>query len=244
LEVALGHDPQPAVSRGLRALSQRLARHRSGGAARPFVTLSYAQSVDGSIAAAADRPLALSGGQSLTLTHALRAVHDAILVGAGTVLADDPRLTVRLVDGPQPRPVVVDSTLRTPLGASLLRGPVRPLLATTAGTAAARRLALEGAGAEVIVLPADGSGRVSLPALLVWLGEAGLTSVMVEGGAAVITSFLADRLIDHVALTVAPMLVGGVRGVRDLGAAGFPRLSNLEYEQLGDDLVVWGDPVW
>jgi 3,4-dihydroxy 2-butanone 4-phosphate synthase/GTP cyclohydrolase II len=206
--------------------------------------LSYAQSVDGCIAATADRPLALSGSQSLTLTHALRAVHDAILVGAGTVLADDPRLTVRLVEGPQPRPVVVDSKLRTPADASLLQGPVRPLIATTERADDRRRRALQAAGAEVLALPADQAGRVSLPALLAWLSEAGLGSLMVEGGARVITSFLADRLIDHLALTVAPLLVGGLRGVRDLGAAGFPRLANLEYEQLGDDLVVWGDPAW
>jgi GTP cyclohydrolase II len=241
---AIAPGADPAASPGLRALGRRLGRHRVGDAGRPFVTLSYAQSVDGCIAAAADRPLALSGGPSLTLTHALRAAHDAILVGIGTVLADDPRLTVRRVAGPQPRPVVVDSTLRTPPGAALLKGPLPPLIATTAASDVARRIALEAAGAEVVALPADAAGRVSLPTLLAWLHDAGLASLMVEGGAGVITSFLAERLIDHVALTVAPVLVGGVRGVRDLGAAGFPRLSNLEYEQLGDDLVVWGDPLW
>src|SRR4051794_24685033 len=87
---------------------------------RPIVTLAYAQSLDGSIATAARRPLALSSQPALKLTHQLRAEHDAILVGIGTVLADDPLLTVRLVNGPNPVPVVLDSRLRLPSTARLL----------------------------------------------------------------------------------------------------------------------------
>ena len=86
--------------------------HQSVG--RPFVTLSYAQSLDGCIAAKRGQPLALSGPQSLTLTHQLRSAHDAIMVGIGTLLADNPRLTVRLVEGRDPQPVVLDSRLRFP----------------------------------------------------------------------------------------------------------------------------------
>ena len=91
-------------------------RRRTG---RPFVTLSYAQSLDGSIADRPGRPLALSGPQAMALTHGLRAAHEAILVGIGTVLADNPRLNVRLVDGPDPQPMVVDSRLRFPPYANL-----------------------------------------------------------------------------------------------------------------------------
>jgi 3,4-dihydroxy 2-butanone 4-phosphate synthase/GTP cyclohydrolase II len=230
---------------GLAALRDRIALRRGGAAVRPFVTLSYAQSVDGCIAATPNRPLALSGQASLTLTHGLRAIHDAILVGIGTVVADDPRLTVRFVPGEQPRPVVLDSRLRMPLDANLLRrDAVPPLIATVAGAPEGRQRLLEAAGAEVVRVPADASGRVSLGAVLEHLGDAGVRSVMVEGGAGVITSFLAERLIDHLVLTVAPMLVGGLRGVRDLGANGFPRLCRLEYQQLHEDLVVWGDPAW
>ena len=104
----------------LEALSARAAAHhrRTG---RPFVTLTYAQSLDGSIAADPGQPLSLSGPQSLLLTHYLRAAHDAILVGIGTVLADNPLLNVRLVEGKNPQPVIVDSQLRFPLDANLLR---------------------------------------------------------------------------------------------------------------------------
>jgi GTP cyclohydrolase II len=239
--------PTPALvapPTGLEALGQRLARHRRRDAAQPFVTLSYAQSVDGCIAATADRPLALSGQASLTLTHAVRALHDAILVGVGTVVADDPRLTVRLVTGAQPRPVVVDGTLRTPPGACLLRSGTPPLIATTAAADPARQRRLEAAGAEVVRLPADATGRVSLPALLDQLSARGHRSVMVEGGSGIITSFLGSRLVDHLVLTVAPLLVGGLRGVQGLDTTAVPRLRNVVYQPLGEDLVMWADPLW
>jgi GTP cyclohydrolase II len=239
--VAAQRQPEPPA--GLGSLRRRLERHHATGTRWPFVTLSYAQSVDGCIAATADRPLALSGEASLALTHDLRALHGAILVGVGTVIADDPRLTVRLVAGAQPRPVVLDSRLRTPPTARLLRCGVTPLIATTAAADRRSQRRLEAAGAEVVRLPADGEGRVSVPAALERLGAAGVGSVMVEGGARVITSFLGSRVIDHLVLTVAPLLVGGLRGVHDLGS-GFPRLANLAYQPLGEDLVVWGDPIW
>ena len=101
-----------------------------GAAGRPVVTLSYAQSLDGSIAARRGFPLQISGTESAQLTHQLRAVHDAILVGIGTVLADDPHLTVRHAQGKDPQPVVLDSQLRFPLGAKLLRER-SPWIATT-----------------------------------------------------------------------------------------------------------------
>ena len=105
-------------------------RRRTG---RPLVTLSYAQSLDGSIADRPGRPLALSGPQAMALTHGLRAAHEAILVGIGTVLADNPRLNVRLVTGPDPQPVVVDSRLRFPPYANLLSNGRSPGLPPTPG---------------------------------------------------------------------------------------------------------------
>ena len=98
----------------------------------PFVTLSYAQSLDGSIAAKRGEALGLSGPESLRLTHRLRSMHDAILVGIGTVLSDNPRLTVRLVNGQNPRPIVVDSQLRIPLNCKLFHeNSVTPWVAAT-----------------------------------------------------------------------------------------------------------------
>jgi len=166
--------------------------------------------MDGSIAAHPGQPLALSGALSMTLTHQLRAVHDAILVGIGTVLADNPSLTVRLVEGKNPQPIVADSRLRFPLSANLLcQHPLSPWIAAGEPADAGRQHVLEAAGARVLRLPMNARGQVNLTALLERLGTLGIASVMVEGGARIITSFLAERLVDHIVLTVAPRLVGG-----------------------------------
>ncbi len=218
-------------------------RRRTG---RPLVTLSYAQSLDGSIADRPGRPLSLSGSQSMILTHGLRSSHDAILVGIGTVLADNPRLNVRLVTGKSPQPVILDSRLRFPPYANLLRNGRSPWIVANEGADPERREALEASGARVFCLPAT-NGWVNLDALLQQLGEMEINSLMVEGGAQIITSFLASRLVDQVILTIAPLLVGGLRVVDSLGHANlrrFPRLGNLTYQRLGEDLVLMGEPEW
>jgi riboflavin-specific deaminase-like protein len=227
------------------AFLQAAAAHRRR-TGRPLVTLSYAQSLDGSIADRPGRPLALSGSQAMAMTHRLRAAHEAILVGIGTVLADNPRLNVRLVSGQDPQPVVVDSRLRFPAYASLLKNRRSPWIATSEGADPERQQALETAGARVLRLPGS-NGWVDLAGLLEQLGSMGINSLMVEGGAQIITSFLASRLVDQVVLTIAPLLVGGLRVVDHLGHSSlrrFPRLKNLSYQQLGDDLVLRGEPDW
>ncbi|HEX6939226.1 MAG TPA: dihydrofolate reductase family protein [Longimicrobiales bacterium] len=217
---------------------------------RPFVTLTYAQSLDGSIAARRGRPLVLSGPEARRLTHRLRAAHDAILVGVGTILSDDPRLTVRHATGADPLPVVLDSRLRTPLHARVLAHPARrPLIATTDAADAGRQAALEAVGARVARLPADRRGRVALDAVLALLRREAATSVMVEGGARVITGFLRSRQVDHVLVTIASVLVGGLRAVGRIGvdAGGGsrpPRLAQLETYRLGEDVVLSGIPLW
>jgi GTP cyclohydrolase II len=218
------------------------------GAGRPYVTLSYAQSLDGSIAARPGHPLALSCGESQFMTHALRAAHDAILVGIGTVLADNPRLTVRLLSGKNPQPVVLDSRLRFPLYAHLLNhnGPL-PWIATSRLAEAERQATLEKLGVHVFRLPTGEQSLIDLDALLAHLGEKGVNSLMVEGGAQIITNFLASRLVDQLVVTIAPVVVGGVRVVDNLApfrANHFPRLRGLLYQQVGEDLVVRGEPYW
>src|SRR5512145_1236608 len=118
---------------------------------RPLVTLSYAQSLDGCLTIQRGFPQALSGQASLALTHELRSAHDALLVGIGTVLADNPRLTVRLVEGKNPQPIVADSRLRLPLSANLLcQHPLSPWIATGEQADAGRQKVLEAAGARVL----------------------------------------------------------------------------------------------
>lgn len=230
----------------------------AAAAARPFVTLTYAQSLDGSIARAdaakdaAEEPLVLSGSAALAMKHALRAAHDAILVGVGTVLADNPRLTVRLARGHNPLPVVLDGGLRTPLSCRLVRqaaeqhqlrgGTHLVVLAAAAGPAVAALSALPGVAVEVC-RSGDGA-RVHLPSALRALRHTyGCRSVMVEGGARVIASFLAEpHLVDSLVVTVAPVFVGGLQALGDGARRGHlvPALTNQESFVLGGDTVVYG----
>ena len=218
---------------------------QTSAAGPPTVTLTYAQSLDGSIAVRRGEPMSLSGPESQRFTHALRAEHDAILIGIDTVLSDDPQLTVRRVQGPDPQPVVLDSRLRTPTSAKLFEHPtMRPWIATTEAAPAERQERLEAAGATVLRLPAADDGRVDLDALLAVLAERRVRSLMVEGGARVITSFLAAQLVDRLVLTVVPLLVGGLSAVGDLAERNgdaFPVLRNPHYEWVGNDLVIVGE---
>ncbi len=243
-----GQQLSPGLAQRIATLRQR-AHIYAEERGLPFVTLSYAQSLDGSIAATPGQPLALSGPLSLTLTHALRAAHDAILVGIGTVLADDPRLTVRLVAGADPQPVVVDSHLRLPSTAKLLRHPRGVWIATTDAERQVGAQAL-GGNARILEVAAGADGRVNLLALLQELGRRGIRSVMVEGGSQLLTSFVQEQLAQAAVITIVPRLVGGLSAISAPLTAGSsapaasPRLSAVTYTPAGEDLVVWGDLAW
>ena len=246
-----GHEPLPVVvseaaSSQLHALKARMAVHDG---TRPFVTLTYAQSLNGAIGGPGGAPAQVSGRASLQVTHELRASHAAILVGVGTVLADDPSLTLRYAQGSHPQPVVLDGSLRTPHTARLLAGPIAPIIATLArNEGSPRATALANAGTTLLFLPPDGDGMVSLAALLEALHHMGLHSVMVEGGAQVIRSFVAHRLVDALVVTIAPRLLGGVLALDGDSAAGpglaMPRLLETAWTPAGDDLILWGTPSW
>jgi 3,4-dihydroxy 2-butanone 4-phosphate synthase/GTP cyclohydrolase II len=217
---------------------------------RPLVTLSYAQSLDGSIAARRGSPLQISGDDSAIFTHQLRANHDSILVGVGTVLADDPRLTVRLVDGEKPQPVILDSNLRTPPNSTLVKANT-PWIATTNKADPKKVELLTSLGVKLLYLPGGNFGQVSLQALLECLHKMGKRRVMVEGGAEVISSFIFGQLVDYLILTISPMIIGGLPAVQmpesisiEQDASKYPRLETVLMENFGDDLVVFGRPRW
>jgi diaminohydroxyphosphoribosylaminopyrimidine deaminase/5-amino-6-(5-phosphoribosylamino)uracil reductase len=181
---------------------------------RPFVLLKAALTLDGRIATASLRSKWITSPAQRRQARWLRRQHDAVLVGVGTALLDDPLLL------PSPRTrrpflrVVLDSRLRLPARGRLAgsAAPRTPVLALSCAPDPARRRELEAAGVEVVGVAEEG-GRVSLPAALAALGGRGVTSVMVEGGSEVLGSFLAARLVDQVALFRAPLLLGG-RGSR------------------------------
>ena len=214
-----------------------------GKPARPIVTLSYAQSLDGSLSLRRGEPLAISGQASQELTHQLRAGHDAVLVGIDTVIADDPHLNVRLVQGEDPQVVVLDSQLRFPLTAKTLSNKRKPWIFCTSQANEERQQALESAGAVVERQTNALAAQVDLPQMLDRLGELGFARLMVEGGGHVISSFLAEDLVNRVALTIAPMFVGGYKiAERNLARRGgaFPRLEDVKVEIAGEDIVILG----
>ena len=214
---------------------------------RPLLTLKLAATLDGRIATASGAARWITGETARRFAHRLRNEHDAVMVGAGTVIADDPALTCRLRGGRDPLRVVVDGRLRIPLSAQVLTKEAAPgtLLATTMQTGG-KLTTLRRRGVSIITLPGRG-GALSLPRLLARLAERGVTSVLLEGGAALAAAALRERLVDRLFLLVAPKLIGGdgVPMVGPLGVAA-PRAALavrvLGVSRLGEDLLVRAVP--
>lgn len=225
-------------------------KHRRTGL--PFVTLKWAASLDGKIAARRGTATAITGEAARRYAHELRNVYDAVLVGVGTVLADDPRLTCRLPggDGRQPLRVVLDSRLRTPLEARVVAGAdeAPTLIATTAAAPPDRAEALRQAGVEVLVQE-DAGGSVDLRGLLEALGRRGVLSVLVEGGGTTNASALAAGVVDRVIALIAPGLIGGARAPTPVDGDGLSdvanvmRLSDVQVRRLDEDVAIEGDLV-
>ncbi|KAJ6504356.1 dihydrofolate reductase-like domain-containing protein [Mycena vulgaris] len=223
--------------------------------ARPHVTLTFAQSLDGKIAGPGGAALPLSGPESMRMTHWLRTMHDAILVGSGTALADDPQLNTRhLPPGAPhraPRPIVLDRRLRLPPTCKLLKnfnaGAGRRPWVVAAPPAAEeeesgwqkRCDALTAAGARVLLLPSAGSeveAADPTPALLSFLHTHGIRTLMVEGGARIIAAFFASGYVDTLLITTAPVVVGpGVGYTVSLAPEG---MRVVETRLVGRDSVV------
>jgi diaminohydroxyphosphoribosylaminopyrimidine deaminase/5-amino-6-(5-phosphoribosylamino)uracil reductase len=254
-------DPNPRVAgRGLQALQAQgidtslgvLGEACKGlnevffkyiGTGLPFVTLKFAQTLDGRIATVDGLSRWISAPASLRFAHGLRRAHDAILVGATTVLRDDPELTCRLVRGRNPLRIVVDSRLRLPPEIRLFSTAGTPtIVATTRRAPAAKRALFVERGIELLEVEADRDGRVDLAALLAVLGQREVTSLLVEGGAALITAFLKNGLADRLIAIVAPKILGeGISAVGDLGIRSLDnalRLSSLRVSRRGGDLIL------
>ncbi len=215
---------------------------------RPLVTLKLATSLDGRIATASGESRWITGERSRARAHLMRAEQDAILIGAGTAIADDPLLTCRLpgMEHRSPIPVVVDGGRRVPESAKLFRTARerKTILATRAPDAAGKKslAALAAAGVEIMELPEDTPGHVDLAAMLRALGDRGLTRVMVEGGGGMGTALLRRGLVDRIAWFRAPILLGndGVPAVAGLELAKLAEAPGFErtgVETLGDDLL-------
>ena len=206
---------------------------------RPRVTLHFAQTLDGRIATRTGSARWISGPAATRFAHELRAGAGAVIIGSGTAIADDPLLTVRLVEGRQPIRVVLDARARLSASSKLVTDASAPTIHVTCSPDR-RPLAPH---VEPWCLPPDPDGvGVDLEALLARLGARGVTQVLVEGGGCVITAFLRRRLADRIIVTVAPMILG--RGVDAVGDLGIERLDQaLRFTparvfSLGDDVLI------
>jgi GTP cyclohydrolase II len=210
---------------------------------RPYVVLKFAQTLDGRIATTTGDAKWISTEAERTLSHALRASCDCVLVGIGTVMQDDPQLTVRMVPGASPIRVILDSTARMPLTAQALGAEAATTVLTTDRSSDERRTALRRVGARVEIVESSADG-VDLPAALDRLRRSGVRTMLVEGGARVITSMLAGGVVDRIIVAVSPLIIGaGTEAVRDLGVTRIAdgiRLVNRSMHAVGDDvLLAW-----
>ncbi len=223
---------------------------------RPFVILKGAMTLDGKIATSRGESKWITGDESRKHVHVLRSQVDAILVGSGTILRDNPQLTARLPQRQQtntqvrqPVRVVLDSSLRIPISAKVLRWAAEnsTVVATTNRASSSKVSRLSNAGISVWVLPKQGN-RVSFATCLKKLGQLGLTSVLIEGGSEVHASALRSGLVNKVMLYIAPALLGGldskslIGGPNPKGLSDKISLNKIEIQKVGQDLLVSGYP--
>ena len=223
-------------------LNEAYFKHMGTGI--PLVTLKFAQTLDGRIATVTGNSRWISSEPSRKLAHKLRSLYDGILVGVGTVLADDSQLTVRLVKGRNPTRIVLDSELRIPVSSKVLRDQEvsHTIVATTPRAEKEKFRQLSAMGIEVLVVQADEEGRVDLKVLLGMLGERGISSLLVEGGTTVTTALLQQGLVDKLVVFIAPKILGkGIEAIGDLGIKDIDqalKLSRVRSYRRGEDMVV------
>lgn len=211
---------------------------------RPFVVLKGAMSLDGKIASHTGHSQWITGGKSREVVHQLRDRYDAILVGIGTVLADNPSLTTRLqIQGKNPLRIIVDSKARIPLDAQVITDGLPTILAVTAQAPQEKLDALQACGATVITTETK-QGRVDLMQLFEILGERGITSILVEGGANINASVLEENLVDKIKWFIAPKIIGGNDAPGPVGGIGVADVNHatlfedIKMENIGEDILI------
>jgi len=215
----------------------------------PFVTLKIAQTLDGKIATATGDSKWVSSEESRKIVHTLRSKYDAVLVGSNTIKVDDPELTVRLLRGRNPHRILLDGDLSIPLKAKVLSDEFCSRTIVVANRKNQQKQwrkiqKLQTQGVKVIFVPADASRKLNLRAVLRKLGEMSITSMLVEGGGKVYTSFLRSKLVDKVLIFIAPKIIG--EGISSLGDLSITKMkqaitfSTFQFERAGSDLLFEG----
>ena len=210
----------------------------------PFVTLKFAQSLDGRIASKSGSSQWISSENSLKFAHKLRAEHDAVLIGSNTANLDNPQLTVRRVKGNNPIRIILTKSGRILSSLDLLSDNSAPVIIATGRKGSSNCKSKSYANVEIMTLPVKSDG-LDLKSLLCKLAERGVVSLLIEGGAGVITSFLKQKLTDRIIVITAPIIIGkGISGIGDLGIKNINQsisLSNLKHKKIGSDHVYFGD---
>ncbi|BAT71385.1 diaminohydroxyphosphoribosylaminopyrimidine deaminase/5-amino-6-(5-phosphoribosylamino)uracil reductase [Thermosulfidibacter takaii ABI70S6] len=211
----------------------------------PYVILKWAQTLDGNIATIGGDSKWISGKVALRYAHKLRAESDAVLVGKGTVLADDPQLTVRLVKGKNPMRVVLDSNLSVPVDRKIFDTSAKTVVFTVRPNHQKEKVLSE-KGIEIVATTSD-DGNVNLIKVLEELGKKGVTKLLVEGGSKVHASFIKSKLFDEIQVVVAPKIVGeGKPPVADLNILKIDDALKLSFScvrRLREDLLVVAEPL-
>jgi diaminohydroxyphosphoribosylaminopyrimidine deaminase/5-amino-6-(5-phosphoribosylamino)uracil reductase len=247
--VSLLHDDMASADE-IRELYEGFAKHIR--ACLPFVLAKFAMSLDGKIATRTGDSKWVTGPEARALVHRMRRETDAIMVGANTVLADDPQLTARGEDNrPLPRQpvrVTLDSQSRMPVKSQLLQQPGQTVVYTTKGAPPANIRGLEQAGAEVVAVRATPDGLVSPKEVLADLGKRGVVNLLVEGGGKTLGSLFDDGLVDKVHAFVAPVIIGGIGAASPVEGVGSElmththRLEKTALRQIGADWLITGYP--
>jgi diaminohydroxyphosphoribosylaminopyrimidine deaminase / 5-amino-6-(5-phosphoribosylamino)uracil reductase len=213
---------------------------------KPFVVLKSAMSLDGKIATYTGQSQWITGTQARQYGHRLRDTYDAILVGIGTILADNPLLTTRLAtgEGRNPMRIILDSTGRTPLSSNVLVDKSATTIVVVTEAASQERVeAIEATGAKVLVLPAA-NNRVDFSTLVTLLGQRNITSILIEGGAAIHGAALQAQIVDKVHFFIAPKIIGGHEAPGPVGGQGIAiltdavKLTGMCSEKIGEDIHI------
>ncbi|MBR0149812.1 MAG: bifunctional diaminohydroxyphosphoribosylaminopyrimidine deaminase/5-amino-6-(5-phosphoribosylamino)uracil reductase RibD [Synergistaceae bacterium] len=214
--------------------------HKHG---RPFITLKAAMSLDGRMCLSNGASKWITGIEARTEAHRIRAMNDAVLVGVGTVISDDPELTVRHVEGINPLRVILDSSLKTPITAKAIGHDGKCLILTSENPDPQKLKALTDSGVEVATLPSR-DGNIDLHSAVKYLAGKGVLTLMVEGGPEILSAFLREGLADYAYVFTAPVIFGGGKSItfdakfHDVKAALW--LVDAKTKVLGNDIMTEG----
>lgn len=219
---------------------------------RPLVVMKVAASFDGKVATTSGEARWISSPEARRYVHKLRQNADAVMVGIGTVLQDDPLLTVRmpsLRNPRQPLRIIVDSKLRLPLNSQIVRTAAQypTLVATTESASLAKIKRLEKAGVEVLTISPNHRGRVNLYTLMKELAKRGILSILLEGGPTLNASALEEKIVDRLLFFIAPKIIGGEKAPGIIGGKGIRQMAeaipvkNVKIRRMGPDLLLEGE---